>query len=505
MPSVPPPTGTAPAADRKTWFGLAVLMLPVLLVSMDFSVLYLAMPTITAALDPSATQQLWILDIYGFLIAGLLITMGNLGDRIGRRRILLCGAGVFGGASVLAAFSPGAGALIAARALMGVGGATLMPASLALIANMFTRSHERARAIGVWTSAFAGGAAIGPVLGGLLLHHYWWGVVFLINVPVLAVLFAAGPFVLPEYRSARTGRFDVVGVALSLLGVLPAVYAVKALATEGVSPLAATAGLVGIAMFAVFLRHEARTRDPLLDLNLFRNPTVSVCLAIALVGMMAEGGIAYLSNVYLQSVLGHDVLAAALAGLPMAVTIAVFSVVADRIARLVGKRYALAGSLVVAATANLGFIALGTTSSLLVYMALSALAGIGYGVQFSLVTDVVVGAVPPEQSGAASGISETCFELGTALGLALFGSLATAVFLSRGGDSGVTGSLGETLVRADAMSTGGDALATAAREAFVDGLHATTLVSGLLLAVLSIVTVLAMRRREHRAEAAVEV
>ncbi|MBM7368360.1 MFS transporter [Gordonia hydrophobica] len=491
-----PPDIAAPSpAARRTWFGLAVLMLPVLLVSMDFSVLYLAMPTIVDSLDSTATQQLWILDIYGFMIAGLLITMGNIGDRIGRRRILLVGAAVFGGASVLAAFAPGPEALIAARALMGVGGATLMPASLALIANMFTDPRQRARAIGIWTSAFAGGAAIGPVLGGLLLHHYWWGIVFLINVPVLAILFAAGPFILPEFRATSTDPFDVPGVVLSLLGILPGVYAVKAFATAGVSPQAVLAGLFGLAMLVVFLWHESRATAPLVNLRLFRNPTFSACVAVALVGMMAEGGIAYLSNTYLQSVLGHDVLAAALAGLPMAVTVATFSIVADRVARLLGPRLALAGSVTLAGVSNIGFLALGTSSPLWIFMTLSAVAGVGYGVVFSLVTDIVVGSAPPEQSGAASAISETSFELGTALGLALLGSLATAVFLSDDAGHGFADSLGETLKQTEHLGAAGEATADAAKAAFVDGMHVAAVAGGGTLLVLALVVFVAMRRR----------
>ncbi|ALG83481.1 MFS transporter [Gordonia phthalatica] len=483
----------APPADRRTWIGLAVLMLPVLLVSMDFSVLYLAMPTIVASLDPTATQQLWILDIYGFMIAGLLITMGNLGDRIGRRLILLVGAAVFGGASVLAAFAPGPEALIAARALMGLGGATLMPASLALIANMFPDSRQRGRAIGIWTSAFAGGAAIGPVLGGILLHHYWWGVVFLINVPVLAILFAIGLAILPEFRATSTAPFDVLGVILSLLGILPAVYAVKAFATAGPSPQAIGAALFGLAMLVAFLWHESRAAAPLLNLRLFRNATFSACLAVALVGMMSEGGIAYLTNTYLQSVLGHDVLAAALAGLPMAVTIAAFSILAERVARLIGPRSALAGSAALAGIATIGLLALGTSSSLWIFMALTAVAGIGFGIQFALVTDIVVGSVPPKHSGAASGISETSFELGTALGLAVLGSVATAVFLADDDGHGFADSLGETLKQAAELGGAGDAPALAAKSAFVDGLHVAALAGGSTLLVLSAVVYVVMR------------
>lgn len=491
--------GSTAATDRRMWWGLAVLTLPVLLVSMDFSVLYLAIPAITDALDPSAAQQLWILDIYGFLIAGLLITMGNVGDRVGRRRILLAGAGLFGIASVIAAFAPSAAVLIAARALMGVGGATLMPSSLSLIANMFPNKRDRARAIGVWTAAFAGGSALGPVIGGVLLHHYWWGAVFLINVPVLAVLFLAAPRLVPEYRVASTARFDVTGVVLSMLGILPVVYAVKTLASEGVSGAVIVIGVFGLAMLAAFLIHERRTAEPLLDLALFRNPQFSGSVTTALVGMMALGGMSYLTGVYLQSVRGFDVLSAALAGLPMAVGVAVFSIGAARVVALVGLRTAFAGSLVLAAAGNLGLLALSTSSPLWIYLVCTSIAGIGYGVQFSLVSDVVVGSVPVERSGAASGISETSFELGTALGLALLGSLTTLVFRQHANGLPFGDTLGETLHRAEGMGPDGAALADAARSAFVDGMHAASIVNVVLLSALAVVLAVVMRDRPARA------
>lgn len=479
------------APSRRTWIGLVVLMLPVILVSMDFSVLYLAMPTISHALHPSATQQLWILDVYGFLIAGLMITMGNLGDRIGRRRILLTGAAIFGIASVAAAFAPSAGFLIVARALMGIGGATLMPASLSLIANMFPRSADRARAIGIWTAAFAGGAAIGPVIGGALLHHFWWGVVFLINVPVLAALFVLAPFVLPEYRASSTHAFDLLGVVLSLAGILPLVYAVKDTAAEGLSVGSTLLAGFGAAMIALFLAHQKRAPAPLVNLRLFGSAAFSACIAIALVGMMSQGGMSYLANVYLQSVQGYDVLTAAFAGIPMAVTIAAFSVTATRVSRAVGVRRALCGSLVLAAVGNLGILTLGIHSQLWIFLVLTAIAGIGFGIQFALVSEVVVGSAPPEQSGAASAVSETSFELGTALGLALFGSLATAVFVAKG-HGRFDDSLGQTLDRFGADSAVGEA----AKQAFVDGMHAAALVGGLALLVLSVVVGYALRDRD---------
>ncbi|MFT4126699.1 MAG: MFS transporter [Gordonia sp. (in: high G+C Gram-positive bacteria)] len=482
--------GQSPGAGPRAWWGLAVLTLPVLLVSMDFSVLYLAIPAITDALDPSAAQQLWILDIYGFLIAGLLITMGNLGDRIGRRRILLAGAALFGLASVVAAFAPNAALLIAARAVMGIGGATLMPSSLSLIANMFPAARERARAIGVWTAAFAGGSALGPVVGGILLHHFWWGVVFLINVPVLAVLFLVAPRLVPEYRApASHDPFDVLGVVLSLLAILPIVYAIKTMAADGADLPIAAIGLFGVAMCAAFIAQQRNSRAPLLDLRLFGNARFTIAVVTAMVGMMSLGGLSYLTGLYLQSVLEYDVLAAALAGLPMALAVAVFSIGSGRVAAVFGMRAAFIGSVVFAAIGNLALLSLGNQGPLWLYLVATSIAGIGYGVQFSLVSDIVVGSVPPERSGAASGISETCFELGTALGLALLGSLATLVFRNGGDGHDLGETLGETLHRAGELGPAGDALAAAARSAFVDGMHAAAFTGTILLGVLAAVMV----------------
>ncbi|MDL9937579.1 MFS transporter [Gordonia sp. ABSL1-1] len=486
--------------DHRAWWGLAVLTLPVLLVSMDFSVLYLATPAITEALAPSAAQQLWIVDIYGFLIAGLLITMGNLGDRIGRRRVLLAGAALFGIASVIAAFAPTAGVLIAARALMGVGGATLMPSSLSLIANMFTNPRDRGRAIGVWTSAFAGGSALGPVIGGFLLHDFWWGVVFLINVPVLAILFILAPRLIPEYRAGATGPFDVVGIGLSMLGILPLVYAVKTIAADGLDVPTALMGVFGVGMLCVFVVHQRRITSPLLDLTLFSNPQFTVAILVALTGMMSLGGMSYLTSIYLQSVMGHDVLAAALAGLPMAVAVAVFSIGATRISAALGTRVTFVGAVALAAIGNATLLLSSTTSPLWIYLAATVIAGIGYGVQFSLVSDIVLGSVPVERSGAASGVSETSFELGTALGLALLGSLATAVFRAGANGTDFDDTLGATLDHAEGAGAAGTAVASAAREAFVDGLHAAVATSTILLAVLAVVMAFVLRDTAVRRE-----
>src|SRR3954471_8390895 len=214
-------------ATRREWIGLAVIALPCLLYSMDLTVLDLALPSLGRALEPSSAELLWIVDIYGFLLAGALITMGMLGDRIGRRRLLLIGAGGFGAASVLCAFSTSATMLIVARGLQGIAGATLAPSTLALISNLFSDARERTFAIGVWATSFSTGAAIGPVAGGLLLERFWWGSAFLIGVPVMALLLLLGPFLLPDVRSDQRRAVDWLGAPLSALAILPIIYGVK--------------------------------------------------------------------------------------------------------------------------------------------------------------------------------------------------------------------------------------------------------------------------------------
>ncbi|MEV6428154.1 MFS transporter [Nocardia sp. NPDC051463] len=487
--AVRPTTAPLPAGSRRAWLGLAVLVLPVLLVSMDISVLFLAMPTLTLDLDPSATQQLWILDIYGFLIAGLLITMGNVGDRIGRRNILLVGASVFGVASVIAAFAPSAGVLIAARALMGAGGATLLPSSLALISSLFPNARQRAAAIGVWTAFFAGGSAVGPILGGLLLHHFWWGSVFLINIPVLLVLLAFGPFLLPEHRSGVLGPLDIPSVVLSIGGILPMVYAIKHLAAEGLDVEALAIGLVGVAMLIIFVRRQRHLAEPLLDLRLFRRAQFSVAIGSSLTGMMSLAAMSYLTSVYLQSVTGRDPLAAAMFGIPMAVAVFVFSMGGARVARRFGVRSSFVFALLASAAGNLLLLGVGVDGGLAWYLVGSTIAGIGYGLAFTMVSEVAVSSVPPERAGSAVGISETSFELGNALGLALLGSVAALVFRS-GGDYSAT--LGETLQRSD----GNTALLDSARESFVAGMHVATSVGAVLLVVMAVVAYLAPR--QHR-------
>lgn len=417
-----PPTTTS----RRAWVGLAVLALPTLLLSLDVSVLHLALPHLAAGLGATATEQLWITDVYGFMIAGFLVPFGALGDRIGRRRILLLGAAAFGLASVAAAFAPSAGALIVLRALLGVAGATLMPSCLALIATMFPEPAERGRAIAVWMSCFMGGIALGPLVGGLLLEHFWWGSVFLMGVPVMVVLLLAGPVVLPEARGGG-GRIDLVSIGLFLAGVLPAVYGVKRLAAGDPPALPVAALVLGIAAAVVFVRRQQRIPDPLLDLALLRRRTIGAALAVNVVGAVVMGGTFFLVMLHLQLVVGLSPLRAGLWSLPGVLTMIAVSLLMPTFARATGPGRTLAASFLVGGL-GLALLSQVRPDGLLLVVVAFAVASAGMGPTGVVLTDLVVGSAPSERAGAASSLSETSGELGIALGVALLGSLATAVY-----------------------------------------------------------------------------
>jgi len=404
-----------------------VIALPCLLYSMDLTVLNLALPAISADLRPTSTQLLWIVDIYGFLVAGLLITMGALGDRIGRRRLLLIGAAGFGVASVLAAFSTSAEMLIATRAALGIAGATLAPSTLSLIRNMFREPGERRFAIGVWITSYSAGGAIGPLVGGVLLEHFWWGSVFLAGVPVMALLLAVGPALLPEFRDPEAGRPDLASAALSLAAVLPVIYGIKRIAEGGAAWLPLLCILAGLAAGVVFVQRQHRLADPLIDLRLFRAPAFSVSLATYTLGtFVAFGSFLFIAQ-YLQRVLGLSPLRAGLWMLPFFVGWISGSMLAPLIARR-RPAFALSAGLVLAAGGFGLLTRVDGGSALPVLVTGSLLVSLGLAPVFTLATDVIVGAAPPERAGAASAISETGSELGGALGIALLGSLATAVY-----------------------------------------------------------------------------
>ena len=405
-----------------------MLALPTLLLSLDMSVLHLAVPHLAADLRPSSTELLWIIDIYGFMIAGFLVTMGTLGDRIGRRKLLMVGGAAFGLASVAAAFATSPAMLIGARALLGVAGATLMPSTLALISNMFRDPGQRGTAIAVWMSCFMGGMVIGPVVGGLLLNVAWWGAVFLLGVPVMVLLLVTAPALLPEYRDENAGRLDLASVALSLATILPVVFALKEIAKDGLSTGVTAVLAFGIGAGVVFTRRQRRLAHPMLDLALFRNRTFAAALCIMLVGALTMGGVFMVISQYLQLVEGLTAAQAGIALVPQAGAVVVGSLIAPRLARRFRPEFVLGFGMLVAAAGIVLFTQITDGNGVVLVVLGLSVAAFGMGPQGVLGTEMVIGSVPATKAGAASAMSETSGEFGIAMGIAVFGSIGTAVY-----------------------------------------------------------------------------
>lgn len=442
MPSSPEPadiamegdSGPVQRAGRREWIGLAVIALPCLLYSMDLTVLHLAVPQLTRELAPTSAELLWIIDIYGFLVAGSLITMGTLGDRIGRRRLLLIGAAAFGAASVLAAFSNSAAMLIASRAILGVAGATVAPSTLSLIRNMFHDPAQRTVAISVWVMSFSIGGAIGPLVGGVMLEAFWWGSVFLLAVPVMVLLLAVGPFLLPEYRDESAGRLDLTSAAMSLGAVLAVIYGLKQVAQSGVSATALAAIGFGLSVAVVFGRRQLRLESPLVDLRLFRAPGFSAALATyGLSILVLFGGFLFLPQ-YLQLVLGLSPLVAGIWTLPWAVAFIAGSSLTPPLARRMAPTTLMAAGLAASSIGFLMFAVKGAGTTFAWFAAGTVIFSLGMSPVFTLTTDLIIGTAPPERAGAASALSETSAEMGGALGIALFGSIGVAVYRLAMGD-----------------------------------------------------------------------
>ncbi|MFJ6834990.1 MFS transporter [Streptomyces sp. NPDC091209] len=496
-------SGTTTAAARcrreagvgaNRWVVLVVLCVSLLLVALDATVLHVAVPAVTEDLKPGAIELLWIVDVYPLVCAALLILFGTLGDRVGRRRVLLLGYALFGVASGIAAFSGSAQLLIGARALLGVGGAMIMPATLSILRQVFPDRRERAFAIGIWSAVAAVGAAVGPLLGGFLLEHFWWGSVFLVNIPLMIVSLPIGRLLLPESRGDRDGPWDVVGALMAAAGLFGLVLGVKRLGAGEApfSPFTLAPLLLGGVLMAVFVRRQRRRAHPLVDLRMFARPAFSTSVGCIVLAMLALVGLELIAAQYLQLVLGLSPLQTGLRLLPLTVAAMAAGLAGAKLLRRFGPRSMVCFGFCLTAAAVVTLTAMGgndNTGLLLLGFVL-----LGFGLETTLfgAYESMLSEAPQAQSGGAAAIGETSYQLGAGIGIALLGSVMNAAYapgLSSvpgvgAADSAAAGhSLGEAYQVADRLGgTTGGALRQAARDSFVHGLHVTLLVSaGLLL------------------------
>ena len=503
-------------ATRREWIGLGVLTLAALVYAMDLTVLNLAIPRISAELRPTSAQLLWIIDIYGFLVAGLLITMGTLGDRIGRRKLLLGGAAFFALASLLAAFSQSAEMLIASRAIMGIAGATIAPSTLSLIFTMFLDPKQRTTAIGFWIAAYSAGGAIGPVLGGLLLEFFWWGSVFLIGVPVMGLLLILGPRTLPEYRDPNAGRLHLGSAAMSLLAILGVVYGLKEIAQGGLATLPIAAIVGGVLLGLLFVRTQLRLDSPIIDVRLFRIRAFTASLGTYLLGIFVVVGYFLFISQYLQLVLELSPIEAAVWSLPSAVGFIAGSMLAPKIIHRFRPSVIMGTGMAIAAVGTAVLLGLGLDagSGILLIVVASIVISLGLAPVITLATELIVGSAPPEQAGAATGMSETSGELGGALGIAILGSIGTAVYRTEVADSLPDGvpaaaadaardTLGGAVAIAQTLPDSvGAALVDVAKLAFLDALHFVAAVAAVGAILAAIGAAVALRSVAARSEPA---
>jgi DHA2 family multidrug resistance protein-like MFS transporter len=489
-------TADPPPLDRPAgrWAVLVVLCVSLLIVALDATVLHVAVPALTEDLRPGAQDLLWIVDAYPLVAASLLILFGTLGDRIGRRKVLLCGYALFGVASALAAFAPDAHTLIAARALLGAGGAMIMPATLSILRQVFPDRRERAMAIGVWSAVAAVGAAIGPVLGGFLVEHFWWGSVFLVNIPLMAVLLPLGRMLLPESRGGADGPWDVLGAVTAAAGLLGTVLGIKHLGGgEGFLDASAVVPLLaGLALLVLFVRRQRRREHPLIDVGMFSRAAFSTSVGCIVLAMLALVGLELIAVQYLQLVLGLSPFQTGLRLLPLTFAAMAAGLAGSRLLHRFGPRRMVSGGFVLTALAVLSLAAMGQTDR--PWLLTTGFVLLGFGLEATLfgAYESMLSESPARQAGGAAAIGETSYQLGAGLGIALLGSVMNAAYAPgvrhtpgvSAADSAAAGrSLGEAYdVSGRLGGSSGAALRQAARNSFVTGLHLTLLVSaGLLL------------------------
>lgn len=498
------PAATGPRAPWRDWVALALLMFPVLLVAVDNTALTFALPAIASSLTASGVELLWIVDAYPLVLAGLLVAMGSLGDRIGRRRLLFVGSAGFAAVSAVTAFAPSAEWLIAGRAGLGLFGAMLMPSTLSLIRNIFPQPNRRRLAVAVWAAGFSGGAALGPIVGGWLVEHFWWGAVLLVAVPIILPLLLLGPALIPESRDPKPGRVDVPSIALSLLVMVPVVYGIKALATHGPAPEAFASIGTGLLMGYVFIRRQRalarihrtdHSTAPMLDVSLFGNRIFSTAIVANVLALFSFNGFILFLAQHLQLLEGQSPSASGVAMVPALIATVVAGLLVVPLVRKVRPGFVVAGGLLLSA-AGYFVVAFGDHSqgpSLLLAALLVLCLGVGAAETIS--NDLILGAAPADKAGAAAAISETGYEVGSLLGTAILGSILTASYqgnlrlpagVSELAPAAATSQAGETLAGAVDLARMlpaplAEAVTAAARTAFDSGVHVTASIALVLM------------------------
>ncbi|MEU9793550.1 MFS transporter [Streptomyces sparsogenes] len=485
--------GTEASGGANRWVVLLVLCVSLLLVAVDGTVLHVAVPAVTEDLRPGSIELLWIVDAYPLVCASLLILFGTLGDRVGRRRVLLLGYGLFGAASALAAEAGTPQILIVARAILGVGGAMIMPATLSILRQVFPDRRERALAIGIWSAVAAVGAAVGPLLGGFLLEHFWWGSVFFINIPLMAVALPVGRWLLPESTGDHDGPWDVLGAIMAACGLFCLVFGVKRVGSGAglLEPVTAAPVVVGVVLLVLFVRRQRRREHPLVDLRLFSRPAFSISVGCIVLALLALVGLELIAAQYLQLVLGLTPLETGMRLLPLTLAAMAAGLAGSRMLQRLGPRTMVALGFSLTAAAVLSLVVMGQSDRPAVLV--GAFLFLGFGLETTLfgAYESMLNEASVKSAGGAAAIGETSYQLGAGIGIALLGSVMNAAYapgvssvagVPKSASSAATQSLGVAYKVSDRLGgSAGEALRAAARRSFVHGLHVTLAVSAVLL------------------------
>ena len=500
-----PKTPIAHEQSPRRWLILAVISSALFLIVIDMTVLYTALPTLTHALNANASQKLWIVNAYALVVSGLLLGTGTLGDRLGHRRLFIAGLVVFGVASLCAAFSPTPAYLIAARALLAVGAAMMMPATLSIIRLTFLDERERAMAIGIWAAVASGGAAFGPVLGGVLLEHFWWGSVFLINVPIVVAALIAAVTLIPPSAGNPARHWDLLGSLQAMVGLIALAYAIKELGKRDPSlEAAAVAFLLGVAFIVLFVRRQRASPDPMLDFRIFRTPGFTPAVAAALVAAATLIGMELVFSQWLQLVQGMSPLQAGLFILPLPLASFVAGPVAGHLLPRVGSQRLLSWALLMSGV-GMGAYVLLYESAVVAQVAALSILGAGIGATMTAASSTIMHSAPPERAGMAASVEEVSYELGGAIGVTVMGSLLSAIYTASMAPAPAAStpavardSLDEALIVAEKLAgPERDALIALAKAAFDRGFVTVLAVAAAMLIVTAFIVGI-KARRHHR-------